>query len=469
MTPVCRRLAGVAAACLLPGAASLRSRSPQEASKPPYRQELGNMRDLQYFGDIAVGGQSVTGILDTGSFELVLFNARCTSCGTAARYDPESSRTYAMGTLQQVHAYGSGACRTRDGFDTVTVGSFSAGRQPMWVANTCDMPLLQHAKFNAIVGLGPPGEPVATAKDKLKELTVEAKAYSDSGAQVPRKIRESITACEEEVNLAKSKLSMLENFGVTTFSQCLGQAPGSPGWLIWNDQTRDGHAGVKKIHVAGNITWGVSLTKMQLGAGHHAVSLGCKDGCASLVDTGTSLFAVPSEMYEHIYSAITKVLESFSSKRSHRHSSDCTDLSKYPDLVMTLGDQQLTFPPSAYLGHYVGEMDKKVSQFIRTDRLGNSGCHLLLMDMGPTTMTPLGPMLILGMPFMREYYTTFDLGHGPGTRSIFVSKATDNCNPSSGAISDVAQRSTAYTHIPRQVDVSKLRIPHWAEHLQGRL
>merc|ERR1719181_2460594 len=50
------------------------------------------------------------------------------------------------------------------------------------------------------------------------------------------------------------------------------------------------------------------------------------------------------------------------------------------------------------------------------------------MDVG-TSMTQFGPMWLLGMPFFREYYTSFDLGTQTRERKVFIAKADKDCQP----------------------------------------
>mmetsp|Transcript_65430 Transcript_65430/g.184266 ORF Transcript_65430/g.184266 Transcript_65430/m.184266 type:complete len:95 (-) Transcript_65430:38-322(-) len=52
------------------------------------------------------------------------------------------------------------------------------------------------------------------------------------------------------------------------------------------------------------------------------------------------------------------------------------------------------------------------------------------MDAGNET-TQSGPLVILGMPFFREYYTSFNVGSGAGNKTVAVAKADSTCNPAS--------------------------------------
>merc|ERR1719511_411021 len=87
-------------------------------------------------------------------------------------------------------------------------------------------------------------------------------------------------------------------------------------------------------------------------------------------------------------------------------------------------------------------------------------CEFLMMDIGEQN-TALGPMAILGMPFFRHFYTTFDLGKGRGDRSLFVSAASEDCHPITSESPVVqANRRQAETS-PRHVDASNIRGPNW--------
>jgi len=242
---------------------------------------------------------------------------------------------------------------------------------------------------------------------------------------------------------------------VNTFSVCLGRQPGSPGYLIWNDRRRDGTRGVERLPVAGKITWSVQVKDFGLHQHGHDWPISCEDGCGAIVDTGTSLMAVPSPLYKAFMAKVMGLGVNM----------DCSDLSHFPDMVLTIDDRQLRFPPSAYLGSFVGQMTTQTRGVVHLEQMGegNNPCQLLLMDLGPPRMTPSGPLIILGMPFFREYYTTFDLGSGPEDRSISIAPAGDNCEPAAdGLVSEDRQRASA-RYTPRTVNVSALRTPQWID------
>jgi len=442
----------------------------------PHRQKLDNYYDLQYFAEMKVGTQVIKGIMDTGSFELVTFSKHCTTCGRAAAYNERASVSYLAGKHKIVQAYGSGSCKTSDGFDTVSFGPYKALHQAFWEATSCQMPVLDSASFNAIVGIGPPGQPEYTAREELADATSRENTYGKTGTKAPKAVSDRKKQCQDNLKDSLEKPDLLENMGVSTFSVCFGRNPGSPAWLTWNDKVTGDIPGLWKVKVVGEITWSVIIKDLGLHRHHDrtppkqdTTRVGCKAGCTAIVDTGTSLFGVPSDVYESIERAVGPL--------------DCNNLRDYPDLVMNLGGHEIRFPPSGYIGSMYGMMSADAYKFMRhppsnfrrapmnnsidthAKRVeGGAGeCQLLLMDLG-YEVTKDGPLFILGMPFFREYYTTFDLGGGRGKRFIHVAPADDDCQR---AKSPTSFRSTTGTMMPFQVDASKLRPPHHLVRTQG--
>lgn len=449
------------------------------AASGPYWQELRNSLDLQYFGDIKVGEQTIAGVFDTGSFELLVFGEQCQTCGKAIGYHHSHSQTFFLGNHTETHSFGSGTCQSQDAFERVQVGPFDAQRFPFWEVVLAQMPVLRQANFQSIVGIGPPGEPVASATAAVEDADQEAAEYQKAYGYIPKRILEQRKDLLEKVELAKSKTSLLETLGVKTFSVCLGRAPGSSGWLVWNDDSSRSLPTFQHFPVAGTITWSLQVTSVSFqGWKGGAQPLGCQEGgCGAIIDTGTSLLALPTKMYRKIYDLLQTMGQ------------DCSDLSKFPDLTLTVGGQELRFGPDSYIGVMTGQADSAVEKYIHMEdhihhneddlpiegqrglvqlrqnrtnarpvvRKRGQGkrraqCQLLLMDLGDE-VTQLGPLMILGMPFFREYYTTFELDSTDGKRRLAVAHADEQCRPRSAA-SLRARRLE-----PRRVDVSGLRAP----------
>lgn len=432
----------------------------------PERQTLGNYQDVMYMAPFTMGGQKFKGILDTGSFDFVLFAKDCQTCGTAAAYDASESPTYKRGKTSQMLAYGSGACRTHQGYDSVSVAGLASADQVFWDATECNMPLLDNAHFQAIVGVGPPGYEATMLKHELTQAHQHLMWW-----KVPQ-LKRALSKAESSANLA-----LVDKIHVGTFSTCLGRQPGSPGYWIWNDAKPSMRAGLVTAQVAGEVTWSVKVTSASfVDEAGTETEVGCSGGCGAIVDTGTTLIGVPSAFFNNAFNHINSL------------GMDCSDLSVFPTFQFKVGDGVLTLPPEAYIAEVpegsaysqllAGLMHTDgPSPFRRHSRMhatrGAVFCQLMLMDMGEH-MTVAGPEMILGMSVFREYYTTFDLGAGVGDRTISFSPANENCDPISASEAELnGFRHNRYgipigaaTRQPNFVNISEIRVPRV---LDGRL
>jgi len=434
------------------------------------KQVLLNHQDTLYTGTIDMGGETIEGILDTGSFELVVFGKHCMTCGTAVAYDHDKSSNYSAGTNMKQLSYGSGSCNTRDGYDAVSCGGLKAEKQAFWETMNCRMPLLANAEFNAIVGVGPPGEAVYEAEHLVAQ-------YEDMLSEDARPLfgwtkgmlENGLRRAKETLVLAKTKPDLIEQFKVNRFSACFGRVPGSVGYMIWNDENREHSAGVVSVDVPGDVTWSVKIqgaSFVKSGGGEEKM-IGCHTmGCGAIVDTGTTLIGVDTDTYQAAFDYIAGL------------QTDCSDMSKFPNLIFDLGDgKKLTLPPDSYISEVYGLVsddlnrlwrrnesspfeDKRPMSFRTTERGQVVMCQLMFMDMG-TVMTSAGYQMILGMAVFREYYTTFDLGTGRGTRKMQFSPANEQCEPVSEQElnSGSFRKSSDLPTRPRRVDASKIVVP----------
>lgn len=399
------------------------------------------------------------GIMDTGSPELVVFSSGCTTCGDASAYNESRSASFVRGRRRDEHVYGSGGCQTQDGQDTVALGPLVAERQQLWMAESCSMPLLLHASFSAIVGMGPPGQKEHMARRNLEDLRKASESYSDRGHGVPSYIRDSEQRWRDRLSSAQESPSLIEHLGLSTFSVCYGRESGSPGWIRWNDTKAEVGFPMASAPVLGDLAWEVSLEKVGLGGQGIALqTLGCEE-CTATLDTGTSLIGMPTNVITRLQELLVGL------------DLDCSDLSLFPDLVMSIGSNDVRLPPDAYVGTFFGDMTTEMRQILHTDDLGGRGsvqCQLLLMDLGDD-LTSTDPHFILGTPFFREYYTMFNIGTGSGDRSVLFTPADENCRPVQQARSQASPGLTFHRPrtpvVARQVDVSRLRLP---ERLRGR-
>lgn len=345
----------------LQGCDALRTLQPRLGHES-YRMELHNYNDVQYVGDISIGGQQFRAVLDTGSFELLVFSSECAHCGDQGLlYDRTLSNTYQTGQLDTKHSFGSGDTWSHEAFDDVEVGPMLSANQTFWEVVDSEMPVLTTASFQAIVGVGPPrsARRLAGQFEKAAEKAKDT-ALKEAGA-VPEQVNAELEDAHLRADHARQQMDLLRNMGVHTFSVCIMRGHGEPGYFTWNDETlRDRPRIFTTIPVAGSLLWSVELTDVRLG--HSAVSeygdevfdLGCQDGpCGAVLDTGTSLLAAPRSAIERLERAIERL------------DGDCSRLQELPELTFQLNGIEFSIPPESYYGQVIGEIPPALSQITR--------------------------------------------------------------------------------------------------------
>lgn len=130
----------------------------------------------------------------------------------------------------------------------------------------------------------------------------------------------------------------------------------------------------------------------------------CNEGCKAVVDTGTSLFAVPTAAFPEIY----ELLKHPAPQLGHCRGAG-------PELHIELETATVTLEPRDYAR--VERSTKKASPSYRPNAPPKNGtgpkqrtdlfCKPMLMALD--LPAPLGPKLfILGEPVLRKYYTVYD-------------------------------------------------------------
>lgn len=131
--------------------------------------------------------------------------------------------------------------------------------------------------------------------------------------------------------------------------------------------------------------WQMKLMDLSVGGKPLNVGCTCKDCCQAVVDSGSSLIMAPSFVYNLFMKHIGA-------------EDECTnqDPKQFPSIGFILNDADgkevhLELQPEDY-------MDRQAQD-------GKIYCWSHITTMGPTAF---GPALVLGMPFLRTYYTVFD-------------------------------------------------------------
>lgn len=381
------------------------------------RQPMINFGDSQYVSYMMMGKQMIAGIVDTGSFELVVFGSQCLSCSVAAHYNGVFSDTYQHGTLRTQHNYGSGNTLCDESFEEVSMGPYPATKQMFWEVVQAEMPILDNAAFEAIIGVGPPEAPLSGIWGDVQHLIDNVTSYYAQGMLSPE---ESIQYAERMIEIAiqlGSELPMLHTWSVPIFSICMGGQPGSDGVVVWNDTLAyEQEESFMHIPVMKGVhTWSANMTNVKLVDAGNKTLLGCENGCNALIDSGTSLLAAPT-------TAVNKIILAM-----ERLNTNCTNLEVLPDLTFQLGEHTLSLPPSAYVARVEGEVPSYVMERMPHLQSTARACQLMIMDMGQLLD---GEMWILGVPFFKKYYTTFDLGNSLEQRQFHISEhSEEECTP----------------------------------------
>lgn len=362
-----------------------------------YRQRLHNENNVQYFADLQIGQQKISGIFDTGSFELLVRSSSCQACEhPTTPYFHEKSSTYRTnGTLSR-HVFGSGPCITKMGYETVAVGpDMIAENQSFFEIIQHEIPVMNTAKFAAIVGIGP--NYGFSARDK----------------------------------------TLLMNFGVEEFSICLDKKKNEDGYLTWGPEAKALKSSqMKTAKVIGEHHWATPLTDVSFGAGkkgdHHLTLCSDPGECVAIVDSGTSLIAGPTDALDALLLQIGEIKE------------DCSNVHLLPSLRFNLDGKEFELPPQAYVMRMTGAMledsDIGIWDILFTKpkiKMVNS-CTAAFMKMDMPSEH--GHTWILGMPFFRYYHTTFDRSK----QEMRFARAGKNCEPNPIEATKVADTFAAF-------------------------
>ncbi|KAF3483782.1 uncharacterized protein GIQ15_03106 [Arthroderma uncinatum] len=309
---------------------------------------IDNFMNAQYFSEISIGTppQTFKVVLDTGSSNLWVPGADCTSiaCFLHTKYDSSASSTFTKNGTSFAIRYGSGSLEGFVSQDNVQIGDLKIKDQLFAEATSEPGLAFAFGRFDGILGLGyntiavngitPPFYKMV--EQKLVDEPVFSFYLADENGQ-----------------------------SVVTFG------------------------GVDKSHYTGEMTtiplrrkayWEVELNSIALGKDKAEL-----DNTGVILDTGTSLIALPSELAEMINTQI-------GAKKSWngQYTLDCSKKASLPEVTFTLSGHEFTISANDYILEISGTC---ISSF-----------------MGMDFPAPVGPLAILGDSFLRRYYTVYDMG-----------------------------------------------------------
>jgi len=366
----------------LAAVSAARVRQHAHKDSEPYVQELTNFMNTQYTGDFVIGGQHMAGIFDTGSFELLVRSTKCGACKhPTPPFDATKSPTFVKNGSVVQHVFGSGPCISESGYDNVQVGPMTAKGQHIWEITQHQIPVLDQAKFAAIVGIGPHFAP------------------------------------------GNSEKTLLMNYGVDEFSMCLERGSGRPGHLTWGPPAASKKTQMASVAVEGKLHWAAKMSS--IGFDKKATSFldskkgkvvnvnPCANGCAAIVDSGTSLIAAPTAALMQLSEQVGPIHE------------DCSNLHELPMLKFQLGDKHFELPPHAYVMRIQGAVMQANNiwdvLFFKPQLKKVNMCIPAFMQIDMNSQ--MGPVWILGMPFFRYYHTSFDRTN----KQMHFGSAGDKC------------------------------------------
>jgi len=317
---------------------------------------INNYQDAQYYGEIDIGtpAQTVRVIYDTGSSNLWASNQKPGLLSSHKYYDHSKSSTYvANGTTFNIR-YGSGPVSGFYSKDTIALGDVSIpGYTFAEVNNTKGLgPAFSVGHFDGICGMGWDDISVDHVETPLRALVNSGKLpepvfafYLGSGGAAGE--------------LVLGGVDPNHYTGDFAYTPVIDSVPGKVGY--WAHKMDDFRVN------------GQSVTSVR----------------KAIVDSGTSLLAVPTADMEKIAQAVgaKKVLPI--PPFNKEYTVDCN--SAGPDIDIVIGGQTYTLKKEDYI-------------------IKDSTMCLFGMT-GLDVPAPAGPLYILGDVFMRAHYVKFDVGN----------------------------------------------------------
>ncbi|KAI8089187.1 aspartic peptidase domain-containing protein, partial [Halteromyces radiatus] len=301
-----------------------------------------------YYGDITVGEppQTFQVVFDTGSSDVWVVSSKCTTTGCAnhRQYTAQQSRTYRM--VMEVN-YGTGHVRAWLGRDTVCVGGMVLKEQVIGEATSLSHDFMG-TPFDGIFGLGLAA--LASSKHSPPFYTMMDEQLLD----------------DQLFALYIQPRGGEIDFGGIDRSRFSGR-------LIYSPLVDDHY-------------WQIQLDAVDLQNGDKQVRLGARK---AIVDSGTTLLIVTPDDAETIHGAIAGAV----ANGDATWSIPCKDVASLPPLRISLGNDVLSLPSSAYV----------------LDPL-HSSTTMCLSGISGQVLNYDEETWILGDTFMKHYYTVFDYG-----------------------------------------------------------
>lgn len=344
-----------------------------------FQESLGRMRAqsqqlhaLQYYGEVSVGTppQTFKVIFDSGSGHLLVPSASCESkaCEGHRRFSENSSSTlipiaWADEPLKKAESdtdrdtdvitFAMGDCMGQYARDRICLGGACTTADFVEMTEESDDPF-RRAEWDGILGLG-------QSLSEVNEFNVMGLMANDTSAGLRRPVFAVYLGrhVEDEAEIT---------FG--DYHESRMQGP-----LTWVPVSEEGY-------------WQFQFTDFTIDG--KKVDLCAKYGerrCQAVLDTGSSLMMGPKDTVDSLVTLLNFGKDTMI---------NCTQDHKFPKLGLVVGGQTLEMDSDDYMDRWHPEGQPK-----GVDRCWG---HLL-----PVRDTGRGPIFVLGMPFLRAFYTVYDV------------------------------------------------------------
>ncbi|KAM9557497.1 pepsin A-5 [Guaruba guarouba] len=309
-------------------------------------EPMQNYMDNSYYGTISIGTppQEFTVIFDTGSSNLWVPSVYCASlsCSDHKRFNPADSSTFVSTNNSLYIAYGTGSMSGILGYDTVKVADIEVYNQIFGLSETEPGDFFYYCPFDGILGLAFPSISSDGATPVFDNMMNEGLVARDLF---------SVYLSKNEESGSFVLFGAIDPYYVTN--------------------------GISWIPLSAETYWQITM---------HRVSIedevaACQSSCQAIVDTGTSLLAMPN-------GDLTKIFKALGATSSGEIK--CEDRHTLPDVVFHINGATFPVTPSAYV--------------VESDGV----CSLAFEGMDVPTES--GELWILGDVFIREYYVIFSRG-----------------------------------------------------------
>jgi len=388
------------------GAASIAEASALEilshpvATIPLIRQRVPSRSSGKYtvlksvfFGRIRVGGTSFSTVFDSGSGHLILPGARCTdrACLSHQQYDPAASPA-----AVEIDYDGTPVLPGTDR-DQLTVNFGTGEVTGVFVKDqmctTAGAPEEDSASDDAPAGACRDVQMIVATK--MSDNPFADFAFDGVfGLSLPG------LSQTPDFNLATRLTKDLPS-GMQAFSFYFShEANGSKIAVggLFRDRVRSSLAWVPVVDPDDGY-WKLRVSGVQIG---EEVAEICAAGCHGVADTGTSVFAAPTAIIRQIRERFQGLVVRDGKCQMPGHNATAQDFVAVSmgDLVLRLDPNDFSQPrrPLDWNGTDVDDWDAE-----------DLPCELMLMRLD--VPEPLGPLVILGEPFLTKYYTVFDVEH----------------------------------------------------------